>query len=491
MASRLARRLPSNPLRFPRRSLNSTPSSSADAVSPLNFVEKHAPAIEKLTPADAPAATTIDLDNTERLFAGVPTAKLLRSSAVLHAAAVEPVVNAGTWVMQSRLMDVGPVRGAVLGAVRCTFFEQFCAGEGAEEAVGTVGKLNHTGLRGMLDCALEDAEDNQACDRNMAEFLRTVESARSLPPSSVSFIIAKITAICPINLLKRVSDLLRWQCKDPSFRLPWKCNSFPMFSVSSPLYHTPCRPEHLNPQEEHDLLLAHQRLRTLCQKCRETNIPLCIDAEYTAVQPAIDYFTNSAIVEHNKHEPFVYGTMQAYLKDARERLFLATEEAEKMGVVMGVKLVRGAYMSSERKLAHSLGQESPIHNTIQETHDCYNECASFMLEKIATRSGAVVFATHNVESAKLAAAKARDLGVGNGNRKLEFAQLYGMADSFSFGLRNAGFQVSKYMPFGTVDMVMPYLLRRAEENQGMLSASTLDRQLTRKELWRRLKAAIL
>lgn len=79
----------------------------------------------------------------------------------------------------------------------------------------------------------------------------------------------------------------------------------------------------------------------------------------------------------------------------------------------------------------------------------------------------------------MAAAKARDLGVGNGNRKLEFAQLYGMADSFSFGLRNAGFQVSKYMPFGTVDMVIPYLLRRAEENRGMLSASTLDRQLTR------------
>lgn len=325
----------------------------------------------------------------------------------------------------------------------------------------------------------------------MEEFLRTVESARSRPSSSVSFIIAKITAICPIDLLKRVSDLLRWHCKDPSFRLSWKRDSFPIFSALSPLYHTPCRPEHLTPQEERDLLLAHQRLQTLCEKCQEASIPLCIDAEYTAVQPAIDYFTYSAVVTHNKHEPVVYGTMQAYLKDARQRLLLATEEAERRGVVMGIKLVRGAYMSRESKLAHSLGQESPIHNTIQDTHDCYNECASFMLEKIASRSGAVVLATHNVDSGKLAAAKARDLGIVNGIKKIEFAQLYGMADSFSLGLRNAGFQVSKYMPFGNVDMVIPYLLRRAEENRGLLSASTLDRRLMKKELWRRLKAAIL
>lgn len=460
-------------------------------MSPLTFVEKHAPATEKSTPAGPAASKTIDLDSTERLFAGVPTTKLLRSSAILHAAAVESVIDVGTWVMRSGLMDVGPVRGAVLGALRPTFFEHFCAGEDADEAVRTVGEVNRIGLRGMLDYALEDAEDNEACDRNMEEFLRTVESARSRPSSSVSFIIAKITAICPIDLLKRVSDLLRWHCKDPSFRLSWKRDSFPIFSALSPLYHTPCRPEHLTPQEERDLLLAHQRLQTLCEKCQEASIPLCIDAEYTAVQPAIDYFTYSAVVAHNKHEPVVYGTMQAYLKDARQRLLLATEEAERRGVVMGIKLVRGAYMSRESKLAHSLGQESPIHNTIQDTHDCYNECASFMLEKIASRSGAVVLATHNVDSGKLAAAKARDLGIVNGIKKIEFAQLYGMADSFSLGLRNAGFQVSKYMPFGNVDMVIPYLLRRAEENRGLLSASTLDRRLMKKELWRRLKAAIL
>lgn len=192
MASRVLRRLPLNPLRFHCRSLNSASSSSADAaagadVSPLSFVEKHVPTVEKFDPAALPnaAAAAIDLDDTERLFAGVPATKLLRASAVLHASAVEPLVDAGTLVMRSRLMDVGPVRGSVLRVVRHTFFEHFCAGEDAEEAARTVGKLNRAGLRGMLDYALEDAEDNGACDRNLVEFLRTVESARSLPPSSV------------------------------------------------------------------------------------------------------------------------------------------------------------------------------------------------------------------------------------------------------------------------------------------------------------------
>ncbi|KAL2976933.1 hypothetical protein AAZX31_13G035900 [Glycine max] len=292
-------------------------------------------------------------------------------------------------------------------------------------------------------------------------------------------------------LLERMSDLLRWQQKDPSFVLPWKQDSLPIFAESSPLYHTQKRPEPLTPEEESDLQLANQRLLELCQKCEEANMPLLVDAEHTTVQPAIDYFTYSSSIRHNKDDnPIVFGTIQTYLKDAKERLLLTTKAAEKMGVPMGFKLVRGAYMSTESKLAEFFGYASPIHNTIQDTHNCFNDCSSFLLEKIANGPGSVVLATHNIESGKLAATKAYELGVGKVNHKLEFAQLYGMSEALSFGLSNAGFQVSKYMPFGPVDMVMPYLLRRAEENRGLLAASGFDRQLMRKELGRRLKAAV-
>ena len=215
----------------------------------------------------------------------------------------------------------------------------------------------------------------------------------------MSFVIAKITAICPIRLLRRVSDLLRWQYKDPSFNLPWKLNTFPIFSDSSALYHTLEKPEPLTPQEELDLQLAHQRLLKLCQKCVEDNVPLTIDAEDTSLQPAIDYFTYTSAIMYNRDDnPIVYGTIQAYLKDAKERLFMAAKSAENLGIPMGFKLVRGAYMSSERKLASSLGYDSPIHNSIRETHACYNDCASFMLERIADGHGAVVLATHNLQS---------------------------------------------------------------------------------------------
>ncbi|XVF20524.1 hypothetical protein REPUB_Repub12eG0007900 [Reevesia pubescens] len=486
-----------NNLRSFTRPLNSASSASISAVSPLNFEEKpEAPAdsaVEKQPTSlnhhhHQQTITSLDLDDHQKLFDSVSTLKLLRSSAALGLASNETFVDFGMWVMNSRLMETSLIRDIILKTVKHTFFEHFCAGETTEEAGECVKKIHRSGLRGMLVYAVEHTSDNAGCDRNLEGFLRSVQFAKSLPPSSVSFVIAKITAICPIRLLRRVSDLLRWQYKDPSIKLPWKLNTFPIFSDSSALYHTLEKPEPLTPEEELDLELAHQRLLTLCQKCVEDNVSLTIDAEDTSLQPAIDYFTYSSAIMYNRDDnPIVYGTIQAYLKDAKERLFMAAKTAANMGIPMGFKLVRGAYMSSESKLASSLGYNSPIHNSIKETHACYNDCASFMLERIADGNGAVVLATHNLESGQLAASKARDLGIQKGNQKLEFAQLYGMSEALSFGLRNAGFQVSKYLPYGPVDMVMPYLLRRAEENRGLLSTSSLDRLLMGKELKRRLK----
>ncbi|KAK7394321.1 hypothetical protein VNO78_14844 [Psophocarpus tetragonolobus] len=437
------------------------------------------------------AAADLSFSDVEKLFSHVTTPALLRSTAVLHATALEPMVDFGTWLMRSNLMHLHPLRHLILSTVRNTFYHHFCAGEDASSAASSIRSLNHVGLRGMLVYGVEDALDNNACDRNLNGFLRTIHVTRSLPPSSVSFVIVKITAICPMSLLERISDLLRWQHKDPSFCLPWKQDCFPIFSPSSPLYHTMTRPQPLTPHEETDLQLSIQRFLHLCQKCVQANIPLLVDAEHTTVQPAIDYFTYSSAILHNKGDhPIVFGTIQTYLKDAKERMMLAAQAADTMGIPMGFKLVRGAYMSSEAKLAQSLGYASPIHDTIQDTHKCFNDCSSFMLEKISNGPGGVVLATHNVESGKLAAAKAHEVGIGKVNHKLEFAQLHGMSEALSFGLSNAGFQVSKYMPFGPVETVMPYLLRRAEENRGMLAASGFDRQLMRKELGRRLKATV-
>ncbi|TXG57848.1 hypothetical protein EZV62_015677 [Acer yangbiense] len=506
-----------------RRHLTSASSSSTfTAVPPLNITQKTEPTTTAIeTERAKPNNSIIDINDHQKLFGLLSTSKLLRAAFNLHLAAIESIVDLGTWVMNSKMMEMELARDVVLGTVKHTFYEHFCAGESAAEVRRCVGKLNEAGLRAMLVYAVEHTNDKTECQQNLQGFLQTVQSVKSLPPSSVRFhlifsflfvqvfiylfiysawinslflvssVIVKISAICPMSLLERVSDLLRWQQKDPSLNLPWKLNTFPIFSDCSPLYHTQKKPDPLTPEEETELQLGHERLLKLCQECVDANVPLAVDAEDTLIQPAIDYMTYSSAILYNRDDrPIVYNTMQAYLKDAKERLFLATKDAEKMKVPMGFKLVRGAYMSSETKFASSLGCESPIHNTIQDTHACYNDCASLMLEKIANGSSAVVLATHNVESGQLAAAKAKELGIDKGNEKLEFAQLYGMSEALSFGIRNAGFQVSKYMPFGPVEMIIPYLLRRAEENRGFLSTSNHDRLLIRKELNRRLKAVI-
>ncbi|KAL4308451.1 hypothetical protein GQ457_01G050830 [Hibiscus cannabinus] len=352
-------------------------------------------------------------------------------------------------VMNPRLMETALVRDVILKTVKHTAFEHFCAGETTEEA----GDCVRTILRRVLAYAVE-----HATDRNFEGFIRSFQFSNSLPPSSTKLdlssqvksfldheilfyqirrvVVQNITAICPISLLRRVSDLLQWQYKDPSFTLPWKHNTLPIFTNTSPLYHTLRKPEPLTLDEERDLESAHGRLQVLCQKCVDLNVPLTIDAEDTSLQPAIDYFTYSLVIMHNRDgNAIVYDTIQAYLRDAKERLFMASKMAENLGIPMGFKLVRGAYMSSKMRAASELGFDSPIHNNIEETHSCYDECASFMLERIANGNDAVVLATHNLQSGKVAALKARDMGIEKGNGKVEFAQLYGMSEALSFGFK--------------------------------------------------------
>lgn len=212
----------------------------------------------------------------------------------------------------------------------------------------------------------------------------------------------KITAICPPRLLRRVSDQLRWEYQDKSFHLPWKRQTFQVLSDSSALYHTPTRPDPLSLEEERDLELGFQRLIKICEKSYEANVPLIVDAEDTSIQPAIDYFTYYAAIKYHRDDsPLVFSTIQAYLKGALEKIVTAKRAADEAGVPMGWKLVRGAYMLSERKLALSLGVNSPIHDSIEETHACYNECAAFMLEEIANGLGSLILATHNIESGSI------------------------------------------------------------------------------------------
>ncbi|XP_062205568.1 proline dehydrogenase 2, mitochondrial-like [Phragmites australis] len=477
--------------RVPKRVL-STFAAAAAAAAETKLPETVVAAGEAVAvPSASERTKVLEFEDTGRLFAGEPTSALVRTLAALQALSVGPLVDVATAALRSQA-----VAGSALGraAARATAYRHFCAGETEDEAASVVRRLWRGGMGGILDYGIEDAEDGDACDRNAAVFIAAVDVAAALPPGSASVCI-KITALCPIALLEKTSDLLRWQQKHPSFHLPWKAHSFPILSDSSALYLTASEPPVLTVEEERELQLAHERLLAVGARCAEHGIPLLVDAEYATVQPAIDYFTFVGAVEFNGagdgERPIVHGTIQAYLRDARDRLEAMVRAAERERVRLGLKVVRGAYLARETRLAASLGVPSPIHGSIQDTHDCYNGCAAFLLDRVRRRSASVMLATHNVESGQLAAARAQELGIAKGDRNLQFAQLMGMADGLSLGLRNAGFQVSKYLPYGPVEQIIPYLIRRAEENRGLLSASSFDRQLLRKELVRRVKAAVL
>ena len=211
----------------------------------------------------------------------------------------------------------------------------------------------------------------------------------------------KITAISTVSLLQRVSDLLRWEMTKKSSPAAWRRHSLPVLCPASPVYRREAPPP-LTPEEEKALNEAHRRLTELCSKCAEANLPLLVDAEYTTVQPAIDYLALEAARRFNRGGyPVVYMTVQAYLKDAEERMKMVMEEAEKEGIVIGLKLVRGAYMKREEEMARELGVPSPIHRSIGETHRCYDRCAGIALHKAARGGAAVVLATHNLESGDL------------------------------------------------------------------------------------------
>lgn len=350
------------------------------------------------TKADLFSNDILYSDNGEALYAKLTSRELLNSLMNLQLVAYEPVVDLSIKILTSDLIKSPLLRAAVLPVLNRTAYSHFCAGENVEEASRTLARMWELGLRGIMTYGLEDATDSTSCDQNLEKFLQVVRQTSQLPPESVSSACVKVSAIGPIHILERVSSLLRWQHMKKDFNLPWKQDVIPVLSECSPMYHEQSQPHPLTEEEENQLILVHNRLAKLCATCESEGIPLLVDAEYSQVQPAIDYIINVAASEFNRHQPLVHTTMQTYLRDSFSRLTLAVKSSHHRGLFYGVKIVRGAYITRETALAASLGVPSPIHPNIEATHRNYDSCAAFMLEQAASDDGSVVLATHNLNS---------------------------------------------------------------------------------------------
>lgn len=241
--------------------------------------------------------------------------------------------------------------------------------------------------------------------------------------------------------------------------------------------------------EEEDLQMKRmlQRMDVLAKKALETGVRLMVDAEQTYFQPAISRLTLEMQRKFNKDNPIIFNTYQCYLKEAYDNVTADVELSRREGWHFGAKLVRGAYMQQERDRAAEVGYEDPINPTYEKTNEMYHRCLDYVLEEIRhNRKANVMVASHNEDTVKFTLKRMNELGIYPEENKVYFGQLLGMCDQISFPLGQAGYPVYKYVPYGPVNEVLPYLSRRAQENRGIMKGATRERELLWTELRRRL-----
>lgn len=242
--------------------------------------------------------------------------------------------------------------------------------------------------------------------------------------------------------------------------------------------------ERLSKEQRDRLRATASRLDALGETAAKQGVRLMVDAEQTYMQPAIDFLVLRAQRKYNREWPVVYNTIQCYLKDAHSRLALDLKRSQREDFFLGIKAVRGAYMLQEAARAESLGYKNPIHDSIEDTHACYDGVVADCLDHHQRTH--IMVATHNEASIQRTVAHMAQLGLPNNATGVDFGQLLGMCDHVSFQLGRHGYNVHKYLPYGPVHEVVPYLIRRAEENSSAMGGVGKDLHMAQKELWRRI-----
>ncbi|KAL8180576.1 UNVERIFIED_CONTAM: hypothetical protein K2H54_028991 [Gekko kuhli] len=249
---------------------------------------------------------------------------------------------------------------------------------------------------------------------------------------------------------------------------------------------------HFTEEEEMQMKRLLQRMDVLAKKALEVGVRLMVDAEQTYFQPAISRLTLEMQRRFNQQRAAIFNTYQCYLKETYDNVTLDVELSRREGWHFGAKLVRGAYMDQERSRAAELGYEDPVNPTYQKTSEMYHRCLDYILEEIKHhRKANVMVASHNEDTVKFTIRRMAELSIHPSENKISFGQLLGMCDQITFPLGQAGFPVYKYVPYGAVNEVLPYLSRRAQENRGFMTRAKQERHLLWAELKRRMLSGTL
>lgn len=338
------------------------------------------------------------------------------------------------------------IRLPIKGIIRKTVFELFCGGETVEQCKPTVKMLGSYGVGAILDYSVEGATKEKGFDEAVDEIIRTIDMAAQ--EKHIPFAVFKVTGLASTPLLKKI------QAKGP-----------------------------LSEEEMAAFRRVRDRVDRLCQAAYDKGVRILIDAEETWIQDTIDMLCYEMMEKYNTREAIVYNTYQMYRKDMLDNLKKAVEEARAKNYYLGAKLVRGAYIEKERERAAKLGYPDPMQPDKASTDRDYDAGLEFCIQnkdRVSLCAG-----SHNEKSAKFLTKLMNEHGMAPSDQRVFFAQLYGMSDNISFNLASAGYNVAKYVPYGPIEAVMPYLFRRAEENTSVAGQSSREYSLVSKEMARR------
>ena len=401
----------------------------------------------------------VSFENTENAFAYKSNAELKKARFLFKSMGSSFLVKMGTRLTPMAIRFKLPIRGLI----RKTIFSQFVGGETLEQTAPVARKLAAYHVQAILDYGVEGGNNGEeGFDQACEEFIRVINYAASQP--NIPFISIKVTGFARFELLEKL---------DHSFDL----------SSGSLMKRYAVALAGFTDAESAEWERVRNRMQKICVQASAKNVGVLVDAEETWIQDPVDVLCIQMMQIFNKEKVTIYNTVQHYRHDRLLFLKDMLEAAILKDFVLGVKLVRGAYMEKERERAQEKQYPSPIQPDKESTDRDYNAGVAFCIDNI--KHIASIVASHNDYSNLFAIELLRERGLSFSHPHIHFSQLYGMSDNITFNLAKAGCSVSKYLPFGPIEDVVPYLMRRAEENSSLNGQSGRELALINKEIARR------
>jgi len=365
--------------------------------------------------------TPISFEDTETAFVSKTTADLNRAYWLFQILSINWLVQLSPAVFKFALWAHLPIKGII----RATAFRHFCGGESIKDCQKTIESLSKFNIGTILDYSVEGKESEEDFDRSLEQTLSTVLRAKG--DSTIPFSVFKPSGFARIALLE-------------------KKNSGKLLSV----------------EEQEEYSRFYKRVSTICEAAFNNNVPIYIDAEETWIQDVVDEIATEMMMKFNGKKAIIYNTLQMYRHDRISFLKKSIEHARSNNYFLGVKLVRGAYMEKERARAKLLKYPSPIQDSKENTDKDYNSALKISFENLDITY--ICAGTHNENSCLMLIRLMAENNIPNDHEHIWFSQLYGMSDHITFNLAKEKYSTSKYVPYGPITSVLPYLIRRAQEN---------------------------